>query len=77
MRGSVSQYAGHEGCTGLAGTEPHALEAGLGGYSTYVGLDVHKVGIVVAVAEGGDRGEVREYALDVGRAQGEGVYSSR
>ena len=28
---------------------------------TYVGLDVHKDGIVVAVAEGGVRGEVREY----------------
>jgi hypothetical protein len=27
----------------------------------YVGLDVHKDGIVVAVAEGGLRGEVREY----------------
>src|SRR5882672_11066308 len=28
---------------------------------TYVGLDVHKDGIVVAIAEGGIRGEVREY----------------
>jgi transposase len=28
---------------------------------TYVGLDVHKEGIVVAVAEDGIRGEVREY----------------
>jgi hypothetical protein len=28
---------------------------------TYVGLDVHKRGIVVAVAEDGLRGEVREY----------------
>jgi transposase len=28
---------------------------------TYVGLDVHKDGIVVVVAEGGLRGEVREY----------------
>jgi hypothetical protein len=29
---------------------------------TYVELDVHKEGIVVAVAEGGDRGGVREYS---------------
>jgi transposase len=50
---------------------------------TYVGLDVHKDGIVVAVAEGGIRGEVRQYgriantatALDrlMRRLGGEGV----
>lgn len=50
---------------------------------TYVGLDVHKEGIVVAVAVGGLRGEVRDYgripntstALDrlVRRLGGEGV----
>jgi hypothetical protein len=28
---SVSQYAGSEGCTGLAGAEPQAYETGLGG----------------------------------------------
>src|SRR6516225_1529851 len=33
----------------------------LGDRITYIGLDVHKDGIVVAVAEGGRRGEVREY----------------
>jgi hypothetical protein len=32
----------------------------VGNRITYVGLDVHKEGIVVAVAEGGIRGEVRE-----------------
>jgi transposase len=35
---------------------------------TYVGLDVHKEGIVVAVAEGGIRGEVREYGRIVNTA---------
>jgi transposase len=33
----------------------------LGDRITYVGLDVHKQGIVAAVAEDGLRGEVREY----------------
>jgi len=33
----------------------------MGDHIRYVGLDVHKEGIVVAVAEGGARGEVREY----------------
>ena len=33
----------------------------MGDRITYVGLDVHKEGIVVAVAESGLRGEVREY----------------
>jgi hypothetical protein len=33
----------------------------LGDRITYVGLDVHKDGIVVEVAEGGLRGEMREY----------------
>jgi hypothetical protein len=50
---------------------------------TYVGLDVHKEGIVVALAEDGLRGEVREYgriantaaALErlAGKLGGEGV----
>jgi hypothetical protein len=34
---------------------------------TYIGLDVHKEGIVVAVAEGGLRGEVRGEVRDYGR----------
>ena len=33
----------------------------MGDRITYIGLDVHKDGIVVAVAESGRRGEVREY----------------
>ena len=33
----------------------------MGDRITYVGLDVHKEAIVVAVAEGGLRGSVREY----------------
>jgi hypothetical protein len=33
----------------------------LGDRITYIGLDVNKDGIVVAVAEGGLRGEVRDY----------------
>jgi transposase len=33
----------------------------MGDSITYVGLDVHKDGIVLAVAEGGLRGEVRDY----------------
>ena len=33
----------------------------MGDHITYVGLDVHKQGIVIAVAEDGLRGEVREY----------------
>ncbi len=39
---------------------------------TYVGLDVHKEGIVVAVAEGGLRGEVREYGRIANTAGGLG-----
>ena len=33
----------------------------MGDRITDIGLDVHKEGIVVAIAEGGLRGEVREY----------------
>src|ERR1700746_1574279 len=39
---------------------------------TYVGLDVHKESIVVAVASGGLRGEVREYGRIANTAAGLG-----
>ncbi len=38
----------------------------MGKHVTYVGLDVHKAGIAVAVAEGGLRGEVREHGRIAG-----------
>ena len=44
----------------MAGAEPIETVV-MGERITYVGLDVHKAGIAVAVAEGGLRGEVREH----------------
>ena len=41
--------------------EPHAVETVLDKAITYVGLDVHKDTIAVALAEAGLRGDVREY----------------
>jgi transposase len=40
----------------MTGKEPHAWEAGLMDNITYVGLDVHKATVCVAVAEGGRGG---------------------
>jgi hypothetical protein len=40
----------------MTGTEPHASETGLMGDITYVGLDVHKATISIALAEGGRGG---------------------
>ena len=50
----------------------------MGDRITYVGLDVHKDGIVVALAEGGLRGEVRmrqlaEDIVTAGRSQEDGT----
>jgi len=49
-----------EGCAGLAGAEPQTWGTGLMTNILFVGLDVHKTTIAVAVAEGGRGGEVRE-----------------
>src|SRR3974390_1521886 len=57
----VSQYAGIEGCTGWPVPSLMHRRRVLGDRIRYVGLDVHKEGIVVAVAEGGLRGEGRDY----------------
>ena len=44
---------------------------------TYVGLDVHKESIVVAVAQGGLRGEVREYGRIANTADGVGPFAAQ
>jgi hypothetical protein len=48
---------------GSAGTDTHAWEAGLMDTITYVGLDVHKATVSVAVAESGRGGEIRQIAV--------------
>jgi transposase len=47
----------------MTGTEPHAWETGLMDTITYVGLDVHKATVCVAVAEGGRGGEIRQVGV--------------
>jgi len=44
----------------MTGTEPHAWRTGPMDNITYVGLDMHKAAICVAVAESGCGGDVRQ-----------------
>src|SRR5712671_2726244 len=53
----------HAHCRGLCrmtGTEPHAWGTGLMDDITFVGLDVHKATVCIAVAAGGRGVEVRQ-----------------
>ena len=47
----------------MAGTEPHTWRADLKDNITFVGLDVHKATVCVAVAESGRDGEVRQIGV--------------
>src|SRR4051812_36794762 len=47
----------------MTGTEPHAWGTGLMDDITFVGLDVHKATVCVAVAEGDRGGEVRQLGV--------------
>ena len=53
----------------MTGTEPHAGETGLMDTITYVGLDVHKATVAVALAEDGRDGEVRRVGVFANRAE--------
>jgi transposase len=47
----------------MTGTEPHARGTGLMDDITFVGLDVHKATVCIAVAESGRGGEVRQLGV--------------
>jgi hypothetical protein len=47
----------------MTGTEPHAWGTGLMDDITFVGLDVHKATVCIAIAEGSRGGEVRQLGV--------------
>ena len=53
----------------MTGIEPQAWETGLMENITYVGLDVHKATICVALAENGRGGEVRQIGVFENRSE--------
>jgi len=53
----------------MTGTEPHAWETGLMENITYIGLDVHKATVCVALAENGRGGEVRQIGVFENRSE--------
>ena len=52
-----------EDCAERTGTEPHAWETGLMDTITYVGMDVHKATVSVALGEAGRGGEIRQFGV--------------
>ena len=53
----------------MTGTEPHAWGTGLMDDIIFVGLDVHKATVCIAVAEGGRGGEVRQLGVFENRSE--------
>jgi len=53
----------------MTGTEPQAWETGLMDDITYVGLDVHKATVCIALAESGRGGEVRQIGVFANRSE--------
>ena len=53
----------------MTGTEPHAWETGLMENITYIGLDVHKATVCVALAENGRGGEVLQIGVFENRSE--------
>jgi hypothetical protein len=57
------------GVVSMTGTEPHAGETSLIDTITYVGLDVHKATVSVAVAESGRGGELCQVGVFANRPE--------